>query len=129
MHGGSIEADTYAGEYLLLVDVVYDSDKTVAQTAISNAEFTNALRTIPARKVVVIFDCCHSGGIGLPKDGISPILKTGLSERYYEVLQTGRGRVILASSRSTEFSYVLPGASNSLFTQYLLAGLHGDAPG
>ncbi len=85
-HGGRIEAGPYAGEYLLLVDVVYDSDKTVAQTAISNAEFT-------------------------------------------EVLQTGRGRVILASSRSTEFSYVLPGASNSLFTQYLLAGLHGDAPG
>src|SRR5947209_2308595 len=84
-HGGRIEAGPYAGEYLLPVNAVYDSDQTIAQTAISGAEFTNVLRTIPARKIVVVFDCCHSGGVGQPKVAAGPILKSGLSEHYYEV--------------------------------------------
>lgn len=79
---------------------------------------------IPARKVVVVFDCCHAGGIGQPKDARAPVLKA-IPESYYEALQSGRGRIILASSRSTEYSYVLPGAANSLFTQHLLVGLSG----
>ena len=58
----------------------------------------------------------------------APELKA-LPESYYETLKSGRGRVILAASRSDEYSWVLPGASNSLFTQHLLAGLRGGAPG
>jgi hypothetical protein len=127
-HGGRLESGPYTGEYLLPVDTLYTSDQSLAETAISGAEFTDALRTIPARKVVVVFDCCHAAGIGQPKEATAPELKA-LPESYYEVLKTGRGRVILASSRSTESSYVLPGAANSLFTQHLLAGLRGGAPG
>ena len=79
----------------------------------------------PGVKVLVIFDCCHAGGIGQPKDAQAPALKAGLSEGYYETLRAGRGRAILASSRDTERSYVMTGAANSLFTQHLLAGLQG----
>ena len=71
-HGGRIEAGQFAGEYLLPVDTVYTSDESIARTAVSGAEFTEAMRAIPARKVVVIFDCCHAGGIGQPKDASSP---------------------------------------------------------
>jgi hypothetical protein len=106
---------------------MYTSDQTLAQTAISGDEFTAALRAIPARKVVVVFDCCHAGGIGQPKDATLPGLKA-LPESYYETLKAGRGRVILASSRSDEASYVMSGATNSLFTQHLLAGLRGEVP-
>jgi hypothetical protein len=126
-HGGRIETGPYAGEYLLPVDTVYTSGESVAQTAISGDEFTRALRAIPARKVVVVFDCCHAGGIGQPKDAAAPDLKA-LPESYYDALKEGRGRVILASSRSTEYSWVLPGAENSLFTQHLLAALRGGIP-
>jgi hypothetical protein len=35
----------------------------------------------------------------------------------------------MASSRSTEYSYVMPGDTNSLFTRHLLDGLRGAAPG
>jgi hypothetical protein len=123
-HGGRIESGPFAGEYILPVDTAYPSDEALAKSAISGAEFTEALRAIPARKVIIVFDCCHSGGIGQPKDATVPPFKA-LPERYYDVLKAGRGRVILASSRSTEYSYVLPGASNSLFTTHLLTGLRG----
>jgi hypothetical protein len=127
-HGGQVESGPHAGEYLLPVDTDYSSGQSVAETAISGAEFTEALRAIPARKVVVVFDCCHSGGIGQPKDATAPTIKAGFSDSYYDALKEGRGRAILASSRSTEFSWVLPGAENSLFTQHLLAGLRGGIP-
>ena len=127
-HGGRIESEPYSGEYLLPVDTVYTSAQSLAETAISGAELTAALREVPARKLVVIFDCCHAGGIGQPKDATAPKLDA-LPESYYEALVAGRGRAILASSRSTEVSWILPGAANSLFTHHLLAGLRGGIPG
>ncbi|MGD0884343.1 MAG: TIR domain-containing protein [Thermodesulfovibrionales bacterium] len=127
-HGGQLETGPQAGEYLLPVDAKIDSDQALAETSISGSEFTETLRALQAKKVVVIFDCCHSGGIGQPKNAQAPELKA-LPESYYELLKSGRGRVIMASSRSSESSYVLPGAPNSLFTQHLLAGLRGGAPG
>jgi hypothetical protein len=128
-HGGRIESGAHAGQYLLPVDALYPDDAALAGTAISGGDFTTALNRIRARKVIVIFDCCHAGGIGQPKDPITPEVKAGLSEGYYDSLRGGRGRVIIASSREVEFSFVLPGSSLSLFTQHLLAGLRGGTPG
>lgn len=127
-HGARLEDGAYAGQYLLPVDARYISSESLARTAISGAEFSASLRAIPARKLVVILDCCHAGGIGEPKDA-SSAPKIGLSERYLDTLKGGRGRVIMASSRSSELSWILPGASNSLFTSHLLAGLKGGANG
>lgn len=124
-HGGQVEFGPHVGEYLLPVDADCTSGASLAQTAIAGTEFTEALRAIPARKLLVIFDCCHAGGIGQPKEANAPVLKGGLPDSYYDRLKQGTGRAILASSRSTESSYVLPNASNSLFTQHLLAGLQG----
>jgi hypothetical protein len=124
-HGGQVESGPYAGEYLLPVDVDYSSAESIAQTALAGTEFTQALRAIPAGKLLVTLDCCHAGGIGQPKDAAAPIFKAGLPESYYDALKAGRGRAILASSRDTEVSWVLPGAENSLFTQHLLTGLQG----
>ena len=132
-HGGRIESGPFAGEYLLPVDA--ELDVTVsppclkAETAISGSEFAEALRRIPARRMIVVLDCCHAGGLGQAKDALGSRMKAGFSEAYFDRLAEGRGRVILAACRDTEFSYVLPGAANSLFTQHLLAGLQGNAPG
>jgi len=132
-HGGRLRSDPTKAAYVLPVDALVDSDESLARTAISGDELSAALRAIPARKVVVIFDCCHAGGIGQPKAvGEAPEelldgrVKAGLPDSYYEALSSGTGRVILASSRSTESSWVLPGAQNSLFTAHLLKGLGGD---
>lgn len=126
-HGGRVGSGPYAGEYIMPVDTVPTSGGSLALTAISGADFTEALRAIRAGKVLVVFDCCHSGGLGQPKDAAAPPIKAGLSDSYYARLAAGRGRAILSSSRDSEVSYVLPAAANSLFTQHLLAGLKGGA--
>ena len=124
-HGGYIESGPDVGEYLLPVDVIYTGDGHLRpETALAGAELTAALAVLPARKVVVAFDCCHAGGIGETK-GAGEVLKAGLPESYYDTLKSGRGRVILAAARSAESSWLMPGDENSLFTKHLLAGLRG----
>ena len=71
-HGAQVTSGVRACEYLLPVDTVLQSDETLASTAISGSEFTAALAAIPARKVLVVFDCCHAGGLGRPKDADRP---------------------------------------------------------
>jgi hypothetical protein len=127
-HGGRIPNGPLAGEYLLPVDARLRSQQALAETSISGSEFTSALRAVSARKLVVVFDCCHAGGIGQPKDTELAGMQT-LPERYYELLASGRGRAILASSRDSEVSWILPGAKNSLFTSHLLDGMRGKALG
>lgn len=124
-HGGRITSGSYAGEYLLPVDANAASDRALAESSISGGELTAALRAIPASKLMVILDCCHAAGIGQPKNAAALEFKRGLSDQYYDQLRTGRGRVIFASSRNDELSWILPNSNHSLFTQYLLEGLRG----
>lgn len=124
-HGGRITDGIHGGEYLLPVDTIYPDETSLARSAISGDEFARALSALPARKSLVILDCCHAGGIGSLKDAGAIEIRPGLTDGYLEALQAGQGRAILASSSETESSYVLPGATNSLFTAHLLAGLRG----
>src|SRR5262249_23485986 len=127
--GGRIEAGPYAGHYLLLVDSVYPDDSSLARTALRAEEFMAALDALPARRVLVILDCSHAGGIADFRSLTSSTLQPGLSESQYNALAARRGRVVMASSGSTEISVVLPGAAHGLFTEHLLGGLAGRAGG
>lgn len=93
-------------------------------TAISSAEFTEKLRAIRARKLLVLLDCCKAGGIGEAKApaGLS-LPQSPAPEGLFEALKAGGGRVLIASSRKDEFSYT--GAPYSIFTGELLKALAG----
>lgn len=126
-HGGRIESGPQTGNYLIPIDT---DPADLKKTAIDSETFTQLLGEIKAGRLLVLFDCCHAGGTGEIKDFLPdaiPDFKAGLDERYYDQLATGQGRVIIASSRSTEASWILPDMRNSLFSHYLLEALRGQA--
>lgn len=94
-------------------------------TALSGAELTHWLHRIQAGRLLVLLDCCHSGGIGDPKRA-SDSFQQGWSDDAYALLAQGRGRALIASSRPDEVSWVLRDMDNSLFTHYLLQALRGE---
>ena len=97
-------------------------------TAISGDEFSDLLVTIQARKLLVMLDACHAAGSAELKaaDG-TVVWKAGLPDDYYEALSQGSGRVVIASSKEDQFSYIRPQGDLSLFTHYLLQSLRGKA--
>ena len=93
-------------------------------TAVSGAEFTAKLRAIQARKLLILLDCCHAGGIGEAKDpGLAALPKSPAPPGLFDALKAGSGRVIIASSRKDEKSYT--DAPYSIFTDELLKALAG----
>lgn len=88
-------------------------------TALSGALFTERLRAIRAKKLVVFLDCCHAGGQAQVKGWIKSPLPLGVT------IEIGRssGRVVLASSRKDEVSWT--GQPYSVFTAALLEALAG----
>src|SRR4051812_22768146 len=129
-HGGRIDDGPHRGQFLLPVDTIYPSADDLARTAISGAEFTAALGAIKARRLTVVLDCCHAGGIGEPRDLVpTEKVESGVSDNYLEALKAGAGRVIIAATRGTDPAYVRDGAKYGVFTGHLLDGLRGGAPG
>jgi len=124
-HGGRLDSGPMAGNYLLPFDV---NPQDLQGSAIGSEELTALLREIKAERLIVLFDCCYSGGAGETKSPVAGLsaFKSGFDERYYERLGQGKGRVIIASSRSDEVSVVLKDMQNSLFTHYLLRALAGE---
>jgi hypothetical protein len=124
-HGGRLVVGDQAEEFIWPRDVNVSVSPFVKATALSGEEFSAALAAIKAPRMVVVLDVCHAGGIGLPKAAGTPVLRPGNSEKFYAGLARGRGRVILAACKENEYSRIMPGAKNSLFTEHILAGLRG----
>ena len=125
-HGGRVEEGLKADSYLLPFDC---DPRRLRETSIGSLELTGLLSSVKAGRLVVLLDACHSAGAGEIK-AMAPLdeIKAGLDEKFYKGrLATGVGRVIMASSRSTEASLILHGMENSLFTCYLLKALKGDS--
>lgn len=95
------------------------------ETGLTGEEFSRRLQRLQARRLLVLLDACHAGGLGHLK-GAAERLKPGLPEAFYASLEAP-GRFIIASSRQDQASHILPAARNSLFTGAVLEGLRGAA--
>jgi hypothetical protein len=122
-HGGRIDSLDGSPEYFL-VPYGFDWSK-IADTAISGIEFTEKIEAIKARKLVVLLDCCHAGGVPALKDAGKTFTKSPVPPDLLNVLGSGSGRVVVASSREDEYSYT--GNPYSAFTTCLLEALQGRA--
>lgn len=122
-HGFKIKRNDEFHDYFL---APYGFDITRREsTAISGLEFTAKIEAIKARKLVILLDCCHAGGIPSLKSFDEEITKSLLPSTLLDVLNTGSGRVIVTSSREDEYSYT--GDPYSAFTACLLEALKGRA--
>ncbi len=123
-HGASLGDSNDSVSTLIPID--YD-ERMRDSTSLPEAEFSTALRQIPARRLVVLLDACYSGGAGSFKaQGPTRPQAFPFSQKSLVRLAQGTGRVLMASSRDSEKSHVLPDARNSVFTQHLLEILRGQ---
>ena len=124
-HGARLGDATDPESVLLPVEC---DGKTLRTTSLSETELSSALQGFVARRLLVLIDACHSGGAGSFKSRQGSTLPAyGFSEKSLDRLAQGTGRVLIASSRASEESLVLPNARNSVFTSHLLAALRGGA--
>lgn len=124
-HGANLGNITNPISALVPVDC---DPSNILNTVLMEEEFSEALAKIKAQRLIVFIDACHSGGAGSLKTLGDNLANTiGFSDKALDRLAQGTGRVIIASSRATETSLILHGASNSLFTEHLVGALKGAA--
>lgn len=96
--------------YIICRDTI---NKDLEATALHGSEFVNKLQAIQTDRMLVLLDCCHSGGMydaaDIPFD--------------VKVLQSKPNRVVLSASHGSKLSYLSKPVS--IFTYALLEGLAG----
>ncbi|MGP1184969.1 caspase family protein [Serratia sp. CY47280] len=121
-HGARSDEGTDAWSSLIPFDCSMDN---FVESVLSEQEFSLALKSIQASRVVVFIDACHSGAsVSFKSSGGKPAI-LGYTEKSLDRLTEGTGRVLIASSRASEYSLVFNGARNSLFTEHLLNAFRG----
>ncbi|MFE4108674.1 caspase family protein [Almyronema epifaneia] len=121
--GHGYQVATAMGEAYYLMPFGYEPSK-LYKTAISGLELTAKLRAIPAKKLLLLLDCCHVGGLGEAADLQYEVEKAPLPPEAQTLFAQGQGRVIIASSQANELS--LAGRPYSAFTLALIEALAGQ---
>lgn len=114
--------------YLTTHDCRFDGARVVAGTGISEAELLDSLRQIKAKRLILLFNACHSGEISpnLGPEEKAPALESEtLPETAVDaLLSTGEGRVIITASRPEQKSWIGSGKL-TIFGKALVDGLSG----
>ncbi len=130
-HGSPQSPDNPENLFLLPYDVQYDR---VATTGFPMWDIETALkRFIKAKRVIVITDACHAGGVGQSFDvarregrGVNIV---PISSNLQTLSKIGDGICIISASDDNQFSQESKkwGGGHGVFTYYLLQGLKGEA--
>jgi hypothetical protein len=126
-HGGCKNLDTEEENYYFIPN---DFAADAANTWLRKEEFSSLVKEIKAQKMMLIFDCCHANGfrekdahgaklIGLPHD-----LKQNF-EPLVAGLGVGSGKVVIASCKADEKSYINTRKQQGVFTLVFIEALEG----
>ncbi|SDI89782.1 Replicative superfamily II helicase [Frankineae bacterium MT45] len=111
--------------------VTFDTDRyNISGTALALSEFTDLISAIPAKHLLIVLDCCFSGGAGakvLHATHLPRGTKGGLplSTEAFMKQMTGKGRVILTASTADQEAWEDPRLGHGYLTYYLLQSLLG----
>jgi len=102
-------------------------DSNFSNTTISKFDFSEKLNCIRSERLLVLFDTCHAGGMVEIKNKLKNFnfTKRLITTEELEELGKGSGRVFIASCRKNEYSEIIRGQSNSVFTTVLLNSFNG----
>jgi len=130
-HGSPESPNSPNNLFLLPYDALYDE---IATSGFPMWDIETALkRFIKAKKVVVIADACHSGGVGQPFDvarrASRAINVNPISSGFQNLSQIGDGVCVISASDDRQFSQESKdwGGGHGVFTYFLLEGLKGNA--
>lgn len=108
-----------SGEYFFITyDAVQDN---LFGTAIKDIEFQSSLKRIGAKRLLLLTDTCHSGGILTQNRGVET------ASKFFKSLSEVEGRVTITASKFDEVSLEDSRLKHGLFSYYLLEGLDGKA--
>ncbi len=130
-HGSPDAPDTPGNLYLLPTDARYDA---IASSGFPMWDIETALkRFVKAKRVVVVADACHSGGVGesfdIARRSTSATPSNPISSGLHSLAAIGPGVAVLSASDDKQFSAEGPmfGGGHGVFTHFLLEGLKGKA--
>jgi hypothetical protein len=123
-HGYTRQDENTGDTGYWLMPFGYDLNK-LKDSAISGRVFSQKLAAIQAKRLLLVLDCCHAGGITETKTKTpgASFAKSAMPQEIIAEFRKGTGRFLLASCKDDEKS--LTGEPYSLFTRALVAALCG----
>ena len=126
-HGEAVD-DRY---YLLPQDIRFRNLDSLKSQGISQEDLMDAIRRIPARKVVVLLDTCKSGAIadqlGIAGGGGASGTRGLAEKRALAVLAKASGVYLVAASTARQAAVEDSDLGHGVFTHALVTGLGGAA--
>ena len=105
----------------------YDADlNDLYTTSISMDEVRKIFQRIRADRLIFIADTCYSGASG-GRTMVASKTRANLSDKFYERIAKGKGRVIISSCSANEVSKEDDNLQHGVFSYYMLEGLKGRA--
>ncbi len=131
-HGSPESPDNPENLFLLPYDTDWD---TIATTGFPMWDIETALkRYIKAKKVVVVSDACHSGGVGESFDiarraSEEDVTPNAINSALNSLSNIGNGICVISASNESQYSQEGEqwGGGHGVFTHFLLQGLSGAA--
>jgi hypothetical protein len=105
----------------------HDADlEDLYSTSISMNDIRTIFTRIRADRLIFIADTCYSGASG-GRTMTATKTRANLSDKFYERISRGKGRVIISSCSANEISKEDDNLQHGVFSYYMLEGLKGRA--